>query len=100
MNEQMMQEAHKRAASGGRRSALKRFQAKVARNSFGSSPGESPVKDKLEDFDFSNSYVANRPRSRCLGDNVEDGPNLINVEPEEMDVHEPQIIQQKPETPL
>jgi hypothetical protein len=48
MNNEMMHEAQKRASSGGRRKDLKKFKAKVARNSFGSSPSTSPHKDKLE----------------------------------------------------
>lgn len=63
MNEEFMKEAVDRARSGGRSKALKKFKEKVARNSIGSSPSQTSEKANALN-DFTNSYVANRPRSK------------------------------------
>lgn len=68
LNKELITEAQVRAASGGRRKDHNKFKAKIQRNSFGSSPSISPKKDTLEKIDYRNTYVINRPKSRCMGE--------------------------------
>ena len=70
LNNQMMREAVSRAQSGGRSRALTKFKAKLAKNSAASSPSVSPVKDHSA-YDFTNAYVANRPKSKNVIEHVE-----------------------------